>query len=242
MLSAEALRLAAHEVLCPTTAVMSGVGFPTLAQHRVFDSRAAAVAEIDGRDQRGYTPVLSLYTQESAIVRRGEAADEGDNECQTVLLVVAELAVVSRDDAGEFADALAGSDPDARLVLAALTSQVRFLLEFSQGGFLFRSTGIAVRRIEEETFAVPSMGLRWHRVTMRVTAAIPDDEFDADMGGLPEPVKGLLSKLPVGSYAKGKLEELAGYFANDPRPPLEEITIGPAVGEEPIATTGPLDV
>lgn len=239
MLSAEALRLAAIEVLCPTAAVLSSNGFPTLAQHRVFDSRAPAVSEIDGEDERGYTPVLSIYTLSSQIVQRGDAADATDYECQAVIEIVAELSVAARDDSGDFADALAGSDPEARLVLAAMVSQVRYLLEFSQGGTLFRQNHIAVRRIDEETYAVPNLGLRWQRVTMRVTAAIPDDRFDF-AGGMPEPMKTLHAALPAGSYAKAKLAQLAAAFAADPRPALEEVTILGAPDGEPIASTGDL--
>lgn len=242
MLSAEALRLAAVEVLCPTSAVLAGTGFPTLAGHRVFDSRAAAIAEINARDERGYTPVLSLYTLDNRIVRRADAADEADNQCETVLAIVAELAVVARDGEDEFVDAMAGSDPQARMVLAALVSQVRFLLEFSRAGFLFRDCAIGVRRIEEELFAVPNLGLRWQRITTRMTVAVPEDRFEIAAGGLPEPARTLLGRLPDGSYAKAKLAELGSWFAADPRPPLAEITVlgAPPPDGEPIATTGDL--
>lgn len=246
MLSAEAMRLAAFEVLCPTAARISadGSGFPTLAGHRVFDSRAAAVAEIDGSDPRGYTPVLSLYTPSSRMVRRADAADERDNECEAVLEIVAELAVVARDDEGDFVDALAGSDPEARLVLAGLASQVRSLLEFSPAGILFRNFVIGVRRIEREMFAVPNLGLRWHRETIRITAAVPDDAF-LDAGGLPEPVRSLSEALPEGSYARSKLSQLAAHFTAVSRPPLQGIAVFDRVAadpetDDPIASTGDL--
>lgn len=59
MLTAEAMRLAAYEALCPTTALAAGTGFPTLAGDRVFDSRAIAVDELD--DSLVYTPSISLH-------------------------------------------------------------------------------------------------------------------------------------------------------------------------------------
>lgn len=246
MLSADALRLAAIEVLRPTVAVEAGEGFPTLAAHRVFDSRAAAVGDLDDRSPSGYTPTLSIYSHSSRITRRADAAAPDDNECEAVLEIVAELATVQRDGEGEFVDAVAGGDADARLVLGALTAQVRFLLEFSQGGRLFRRAGIGVRRIDEETFAVPDLGLRWHRVTMRVTAAIPDDRFDLEAGGLPEPLATLAAALPDGSYAKGKLTELAAHFAGEARTPLAGIAIfddpdGDAGEDQPVAAIGDID-
>lgn len=247
MLAAEAMRLAAFEVLCPTAArkAQAGATFPTLAGHRVFDSRAAAVAEINEADPRGYTPILSLYTPSSRIVRRADATDARDNECEAVLQIVAELGVVARDGEGEFVDALAGSDPEARLVLAALAGQVRNLLEFSIAGTLFRDFVIGVRRIEQETFAVADLGLRWHRETIRITAAVPDDSFET-AGGLPQPISALVSGLPAGSYAKAKLTELAAHFAAAPRPELKGIAIFETTDsnpepDEPVASTGDID-
>ena len=238
MLAAEAMRLAAIEVLCPTAALAANAGYPTLAGRAVADSRAVALEDID--HAAVYTPALSLHTRSSAIERRGEAADETDNACLAVLEVIGELAVVARDKDGAFADAMAADDPDARLVLSALMSQVRFLLEFSQAGHLFRDTIIGVRRIEEETFGAPELGVRYQRVTMRITAAVPDDRFDVAAGGMPEPLKSLQSSLPVGSYSKAKLAQLAAAFAADPRPALDKVTILGAPDGEPIASTGDL--
>ncbi|MFK0330702.1 hypothetical protein ACIQUB_06220 [Rhizobium sp. NPDC090275] len=221
MLSAEALRLAAIEVLCPTAAAEAGGGFPTLAGSRVFDSRAASLEDLDRTS--GYTPVLALYTPESGVSLRGPLASVDDVVADAMLDIVAELAVASRDDQGEFADAMAETDPEARLVLAALCSQVRYLLERSQSGGIWRYLVNHIIKIEAQTFAVPNLGLRWQRVTMRFHCEIRDDDFGGETDGLPEPIATVFSALPDNSYAKAKLASLGAHFSRDARVPLQGI-------------------
>lgn len=234
MFSAEAMRLAAIEVVTPFSAIEAGTGFPTLAGRHAYDSRAASVGDLDAT--LAYTPVLSFYTASARAVARADAADIDDQECEAVLEIVAELAVAAKDEDGEFADALAGDDPEARLVLAALTAQVVFLLCQSQSGHLFRRFVLGIRRIEEEPFAVPQLGLRWQRTTIRLTCGVPGDIYDIADGGLPEPVRTLAALLPDGSYAKAKLQALGAHFAADPRPALDGIKIHR--GELPVASIG----
>lgn len=245
MFSAEAMRLAAIEVVTPYAALQAGAGFPTLAGKRAYDSRAAAIGDLD--EALAYTPVLSFYTASSRLQQRGDAADFDDGQCEAVLEIVAELAVAAQDEDGSpFADAMADGDPDARLVLAALVSQVVFLLTESQAGTLFRELVLGIRRIEEEPFALPNLGLRWQRTTIRMTCGLPQDRFDIDAGGLPEPVRSLMGRLPAGSYARARLAALAAHFAADPRPPLDGVAIyddpdaDPAT-DLPIASTGDLE-
>ena len=239
MLSAEATRLAVIEVLCPTAALAGDIPYPTLAGAAVLDSRTVALQDLD--PEKDYTPVIAVHTRSASIERRGQAADETDNECQTVIDIIAELAVIANTaDDGDFADAMAADDPDARLVLSALVSQIRFQLEFAQSGTLFRRFIFGVRRIDMETFGAPELGLRWQRVTIRITAAIPDDQFDVHSGGLPEPLRGFFDLLPDDSYAKAKLTKLAAHFMPDPRPALQEVTIRDEPNGEPIASTGDL--
>ncbi|CAD7036420.1 hypothetical protein RHAB21_02522 [Pseudorhizobium halotolerans] len=238
MLSAEAVRLVAIETLCPTAAALAGTGFPTLAGPRVFDSRAASLQDLD-RD-RAYTPVLALYTHQSTVALMGSATDATDTEANCVLDVIAELAVAARDEGGEFPDAMdamADSDPNARLVLAALCAQVRMLLMHSQHGGLWRKLVKHVVDIDQQTFSVPDFGLRYHRVGMRFRLTIADDRFDIENGGLPEPIKSVYEALPAASYASTKLAELSAAFAGEPRTPLTSahVTTGPI-------TSGPNDL
>ncbi|AID18324.1 hypothetical protein PPF1_11 [Rhizobium phage vB_RleM_PPF1] len=226
MLSAEAVRLAAIEILCPTAAAIAGSGFPTLAGRAVFDSRAAPVEDLDRKAP--YTPVLSLYTPQSGFELRAEAASADDTVAYAVLDVIAELAVVNQDGEGEFADAMAATDPDARLVLAALCAQVRYLLDRSQAGGLWRGL-VSHIKADLETFAVPNLGLRWQRVTMRFRCGIRDDDFDMADGGLPQPIRRLYEALPEESYAKAKLGALAAFFVAEELPPFEG---GDAYGPE----------
>lgn len=221
MLSVEALRLAAVEVLNPYAANVADEGFPTLAGRNVFDSRAAAINEID--PDRDYTPVLSIYSAEAERKLRGAAADWDDADVSAVLEIVAELAVVARDDNEDYVDAVAGDDPDARLVLAALCGQVESILMTSEVGRLFRRFCISVDRIEHVPFAVANLGLRWQRTLMRVHCTLPADQY-TDAGGLPPTVAELHTALPEGSYAKGRLGKLAEAFAARDRTALETIT------------------
>lgn len=219
MLSAEALRLAAVDVLCPTAANLSSSGFPTLAGRHVYDSRAVSIEDLDR--SAPYTPTLTLHTVESGVALRGPMAAADDTDADAVLDIVAQLAVIAHDEDGEFADAMAETDSDARLVLAALCAQVRMLLERSQSGGLWRTLVRRIVKIEEQTFAVPNLGLRWQRVTMRVHCEIRDDSFDMEEGGLPQPIRRLYDALPEQSYAKAKLAELAAHFPAEPLPHLD---------------------
>ena len=158
MLSPEAVRLVAIEILCPTAANLAGTGFPTLAGKRVFDSRAPLLEEIDRAQD--YTPVISLYTRRGATAPRGAASDYVDFETTTVLEVVAELATVVRDAEArpgqdpDYVDAMADGDPAARLVLAALAGQIRFLLTRSAQGAAWRRLVRQVNSFTVETFAI----------------------------------------------------------------------------------------
>jgi hypothetical protein len=223
MLAAEALRLAAIEILCPTAAIAADSGYPTRAGARVFDSRAVALEDID--PTKAFTPVLSLYTNKSGVKLRGPHAAAGDTNADAVLEIIAELAVVSGDEGGEFADAMASDDPDARLVLAALCAQVRWILERSQQGGLWRQLVRQITETEFEPFAVPEIGMRWQRVTIRMHCEIRDDDFDMTDGGLPEPIRALYDQLPSASYAKEKLAALAAYFVPEPLQPLTQIHV-----------------
>lgn len=222
MLSAEALRLVAIEALCPTDVVYNGGVFPTLAAHRVYDSKAAPLEDLD-RSSAGGTPVLSLYTLESDVKPRGSASSAVDNVASAVLEIIAEIAIVNNDGGEEYADA-AETDPEGRLVLAALCAQVRHCLMFSDLGALWRRIVRQVEDIDLKTFAVPELGLRYQRVTMRLHCSIRDDEFALD-GGLPEPLATVYSRLPEQSYAKEKLASLAEQFQPVNLPRLEGVDL-----------------
>jgi hypothetical protein len=211
MLSAEAARLAALEVLCPKAALDADSGYPTLAGPRVFDSRLVGIDDLE--PDAKFTPCLALFTTDASAAPRGEAAAVDDAETLGTIEIVAELAIAGTDDDGTpFADAMPADDWDARLVLAALCAQVRRLLTYDERGYLFRRFVLRIARWEEETFAIPNLGARWHRVTMRLTMALPDDEF-GDAAGLPEPLKALADLLPEGAPAAIRLAALAQHFA-----------------------------
>ena len=234
MLAAEALRLTAIETLMPTAKVMAGEDLPTLAGKHVYDSRPVSLQSLDRNPPDGYTPVISLYTSEAAAQLMGEAAAADDTEATAMLVVIAELAVVSTDGDEEFVEPMAEDDPEARLVLAALCSQIRFLLERSVSGGAWRHLVRHIVKVDMSTFAAPDFGMRFQRVMMRFACSIRDDDFDVDEGGLPEPIRSVYAALPEQSYAKEKLGALAAHFLPDPRPPLEGVSIDtgtPAQGD-----------
>lgn len=222
MLAPEALRLVAIEILCPTSALDAGSGFPTVALNRVYDSREIPVQALD--PELAYTPVIALYSGDASITARGELTDFEDVDHRAVLDIVCELAVFADDDQGQFADAMAGNDPQARLVLAALCSKVRFLLERSEAGVSWRRLVKRIVSCEAMPFAVPDLGLRFQRTTLRYTVEMRADVYDLDNGGLPEPLRSVAASLPAGSYAKAKLAELAGYFLAETPAELREIS------------------
>lgn len=222
-IAAEVLRLTAVEALAPTASLVAdNPVFPTLAGRKIFDSRAITLGELDR--EAAFTPCLSLYTRSSGSKRRGNGQGSVDRNASTVLEVVAELAIGATDEASSepFADAMAGDDPQARIVLAALCAQVRHALTIGATGALFRRICMAIDDIEEEPFAVPHLGLRWQRTTMLFSCQIPDDDFSA--AGLPQPAGLVASLLPDTSYARAKIDQMAVQFvAPAPLPTIETI-------------------
>lgn len=230
MLTAEAARLMAMEVLCPTAALKGEAPFPTMAGRRIFDSKAAQVRDLQD-EQREYYPVAALYTRSAVADSRGEAAALDDMSCQSVLEVVAELATVvqpstPQDDDEAFVDALSGDDARARLTLAAFATQIRWALLYSDAGHAFRRRFTSIGRIDQETHAIPEVGLRWQRLFIRFHLTIPPDEFD-DEAGLPRPVRDLADELPADSYARDMLIRLGAEFTGQTRTPLELVTLSP---------------
>lgn len=228
MLAAEAVRLVAMEILCPTAAQEAGTGFPTKAGARVFDSRAPSLSEIDREAE--YTPVIALYTRRSSMGLRGQMTDVRDTETLTVLDIVAELAVVATDPSPpqgvepDYVDAMADGDAVARLVLAALAGQIRLLLTESTYGSSWRRLVREVKSISVETFGIPEFGLRFQRMMLSFELSIAEDRFDLENGGLPEPLRSVYEALPARSYAKSKLGELAAFFTAEPPDALNTIT------------------
>ncbi|MER8556135.1 hypothetical protein NKH37_28945 [Mesorhizobium sp. M1217] len=210
-IAAEITRLAAVESLCPTPAMLAETALPTLARHRVFDSRRPSIDELDAGEE--YTPVLSLFTRKSESPRRGQGQGSVARNGRTMLEVVAELCVSANDEDGSpYTDAMVGSDPKARIVLSALCAQVRYVLTQGPTGALFRQIVMAVESIDEEGFAVPELGLRWQRTTMLFDCQIPDDDFSGG-AGLPQPAARIAALLPANSYAKATLDNMAAQFA-----------------------------
>ncbi|SMD18497.1 hypothetical protein [Rhizobium sp. RU36D] len=240
MLSAHAVRLAAIEILRPTAAVLAGTGFPTLAGANVLDSRQIAIGGLT--EDADYTPVLSVYTMDSTAQLRGPMTGARDTAADTILDIVAELAVAANDGGEPFADAMAGSDPEGCLVLGALCAQVRYQLERSDAGLFWRHLVRQVEKIDYLPFGAPELGIRYQRITMRMHLSIRDDDFQTATGGLPEPIRTVHAALPAQSYAKAKLTELAAHFAAVPTTPLTTMRGEIGAGgqpDEPGETTPP---
>jgi hypothetical protein len=197
--------------------------YPTLARHRVLDSRGAGLEDLDR--VAPYTPIIAVYTVEAGRKLRGPMTDAGDMEADASIEIVAELAHHDSEGDEEFAGVLAKDDPSARLVLEALVSQCDYALDLSAAGGLFRRLRAQLIEQESVVYAVPQLGLRFHRITTRRHYQIRSDDFDVAAGELPEPMRSLHAALPDGSYAKDKLTELAAYFNPDVYPPLEGVAV-----------------
>lgn len=211
MLCAEAMRLAAVEALAPTVAISSGGPFPTIARSRIFDSRPIAIEELDPFEGFDFTPTVALYTDDSQSTRRGDSATSAIGFAKATLTAVCELAVKISDDDEPYADAMASGSADAKLVLGALCAQVKQALTVGPSGAHFRRIVKSIDEVRCDAFALPDMGMRWMRTTMRMSCSIADDEF-TDAAGLPQPIQRLLMNLPDESYAKAKLQQLDGFF------------------------------
>lgn len=220
MLAAEAVRLLAMEALLPTASLPDGP-FPTLAGKAVLDSSAPAITDIDA--EAVYSPTISLYTPESGSKIRAPGAAMDDRIADCVLDVVAELSIIAQDENGAYVTPLAEDDAKARLVLAALTTQVRRLLMQAAEGMTWRRLVRDVLEIESKSVSVPEYGLRLQRIVTRFHLSIVDDEIDVTADGLPEPIASVAASLPDNSYAKGKLQDLAAAMSGAPRTMLSEI-------------------
>lgn len=234
MLFSTALRLAAIECLCPTSAIAGTTPAPTLAGLNVFDSKRPAIGDLDL--SKPYTPAISIYSGEATSTLRGEAAASNDRAAMATLEFVAELAeAVEGIDGGATTDAIATTDPEALIVLDALVAQIRRTLEYAPAGALFRKMRIGSPvEISCEPHAVPELDLRFCRIFMTMKFRAPDDVY-ADAAGLPEPAATLLANLPDGSYSKARLTALASAFTLIERTQLTEIRLDPGAG--PVAGT-----
>ena len=220
ILTAAALRLAAIDALLPS----DGADPRTLAGHHVYDSRAAAIGDLDDAELVAdrYTPIIAVYTLSADADLRGEAAAHDDAACVTVLEFVGELAVITQEDGEFLLDAKAGDDPQAHLVLSALMAQVRRVLLHSEKARPFRDLFLSHAGDKLEFMAVPELGLNYHRAFLRMTFRIRDDGFP-DASGLPPHVQAFAAGLPDGSHAKAKLLALGGHLAAETRTALAGI-------------------
>ncbi|MEW6121644.1 MAG: hypothetical protein AB1698_03465 [Pseudomonadota bacterium] len=221
MLARAALRLAAIETLAPTAAIASGEGFPTLAGHRVYDSRGISSADLEMGT--GATPSISVYTEDAEVERRGSASTSARGDANCSLVLVVELAELILDEAGnETTDAICSSDPFMKMILEALTAQARDALLRAPIGSAFRQIVKAVPAVKISEMSLPHYGVRFMRAVVVLSVDIPDDHF-TDAAGLPEPLASVVAALPDGSYAKASLLQLAAAFRATTRDQLEAI-------------------
>lgn len=224
MLMAEAVKLAAIEALAPTAAHKGERSFPTLAGRRILDSIALAPADLD--TDNPWTPVVTLHVVSSSKVSRGAAAVAWDMADNAIIEAVCELAISVHEDGETFTDAAAVADTDAeaRLVLAALVEQVQRVLTLMPDGHSFRRLVKHVDKIDAEVHAVPQFGLRFHRIFLRFECQMMHEDIPEE-GGFPPLLAVFVDSLPAESYAKARLQDLAARFEAVARTPLETITI-----------------
>lgn len=226
MLSSTALRLAALEVLRPTEAINGEADYPTLAGKLVLDSHQAAVSDMN--EGKPFTPVIALYSVDATGENRGGDIDDIDFDQESVLEIVIEMAVNQALEAGDgevmapvmVGDLSAANDIEATRDLEMLATQVRRILEDSPEGHIFRAQHRGCRRYDMEPLAEPSLGLRWHRMTLRMTYGVKSDRFDEETGrhvGLDR----LIAALPADSIVRTDAEAINSRFAPHTRTPLK---------------------
>lgn len=239
MLAAAALRLCVVEALAPTACIASGVGFPTMAEHRVYDSAAIGVGDL--QEGAPYTPAISVYTEDTRIERRGQTAPSVIGNATTDLVVVVELAERARDETGAeltlangniATDAVINGDALQRLVLEALSAQVRAHLVRAPASAGLRRIMKAVASTRIEPFGLPQYGIRFMRNVITFSLEIADDKFTDD-AGLPEPMRSAAADLPDGSYAKAQLAKLALAFGATSRDALEGFNLTATANDSP---------
>lgn len=237
MLAAAALRLTVIEALCPTAALLAPsdapLPFPTLACRNVFDSAFILPEALE--EDRPWTPSLSVFSGISSVARRGDSSTSAIGNAETDLVIVAELAAQTENEAGfVITDSVLNGDPLAQITLEALTTQVRAVIVRSP---LMRRPGLlkAVPEIRVEPFGLPHAGVRYMRNIMICTCQIADDKY-TDEAGLPEPMRTVAAGLPDGSYAKSRLAEIGAAFRATTREQLDAIDIRASVNGRPVIT------
>lgn len=242
MIAIDAVRLAIVEILRPSAQVAKleaaeAATFPTIAAHRVYDSRSIQLQDLD--PNAAMTPTVAVYTDRGRWTRNGEGASYDDAVVTTAIDIVSELAVRAADEDGDFADA-APSDPVARLRLGALVSQIVFALTASDDGNRLRRFAI-IDAIESHSFDIPSLGLRYLRTSTRLDIRLMCD-MRTEAGALPQPMRSFFDGLPAQSYARQSLAELEGAFDPQARAPLSGIVMAETdVTADPYASTGSTD-
>ena len=81
-----------------------------------------------------------------------------------------------------------------------------------------------IERADNETFAIPGLGLRYLRNTTKLRIRV-NGEFLTAAGKLPAPIRALFEALPAESYARTTLAKLEGLFNPQTLPALETVII-----------------
>lgn len=226
-LAAPALRHAAVEVIAPYSSVLAGVGFPTIAESRVFADRGATPADLSGAI--GAVPVVSIYTPTRIGAERGRSQSSSTADWCIDLHVVTSMAIVDGQSGSIIA---APSTPETEANLDFLGWQIRHLLLGGDHGSLFRKV---VKRVcfsltRSNYSDEKLLALARHELVMTCEC---DDALQPDAGGLPERIEGLRQMLPVGSPGRAFFDQFAGATAAITRTPLTDIRIGTNANKTP---------
>lgn len=209
MLSRLALRIAVCEALAPTNAA----AFPTIARHRVYDTR---VDSIDGLSEIDAAPMVIVYTEEHGSAPYGRARAPADDQIVTltlelILAVRGEIDVAMDDGTTQTVGAVDTpvTDPAREAMLDLLEAEVRRALDPRE----MRPGWNALRHVLWEMREASSIPLRdVDRTTrlaqrsLQIKAKIPNDDWPAPgeargdgLDALPEPLRGVAKSLPAHS-------------------------------------------
>lgn len=247
-LARTALRLAAIEGLAPTGTKASDA-WPTIARHRVFDSRLDMLDDL-AADERA--PVIVVYTDTDD----GTSGDpSGGPPFKRFVDLVFEISVVAfaeQEGSPEtFVPYFPVTDAQTEAALDLLEAGIAFALLKAPTGILFQrlvrgkvpTTSSAPQRSSEEAVRVAMRTVTWR-------CQIPDDCFDMAPAALasgndrlPEPLRSVVAGLAATAYGQQIAAGLAAFAPRAPvRTPLSGVGLNHDIASPQGVTDGTIDV
>lgn len=215
MLSRLALRLCTMEALRPTAclAEVNPAPFPLLAGADVFDTLMSPISM-----KEKYSAVVVLFTEED---NRDPGQLAGGPPYKRTVDFVIEMSIVAQvpnpDNLSIYDPAIPESDSETEASLDILEAQVDFQLQLAPAGRMFRElTGQRITDFRSTPMRSSEEGARMAIRQLRMKITFDDDIYVAaptavaqGLDRLPQPLRGVISKLADTHYGKELATSLA---------------------------------